>query len=274
MSCASRSRAPASRSRCPATTTGPARRVCRWPCSLGGHAPVAQWIERSPPEREVAGSNPAGRAFGKWSICRAFISSFHLSCRPARRLCPQRAYSWHHWWRRCGACRRCGGTRRRWPSALRLTVPVADLDVAAQPDRPGTVARGAQLRLEGPVVRPRKPVDHALQQAPASSITTPGREPRRMRERPAASRNRHRACTTPTRSPAAPRPATDDAATSSASTDSRSATDHHPTRTAHARSCASPQPSTFLSGSGARSSQPCANAWSWSTRTAPLSARR
>src|SRR5687768_168616 len=25
-------------------------------------APVAQWIERSPPEREVAGSNPAGRA--------------------------------------------------------------------------------------------------------------------------------------------------------------------------------------------------------------------
>ena len=26
-----------------------------------GPAPVAQWIERSPPEREVAGSNPAGR---------------------------------------------------------------------------------------------------------------------------------------------------------------------------------------------------------------------
>jgi hypothetical protein len=26
-------------------------------------APVAQWIERSPPEREVAGSNPAGRIF-------------------------------------------------------------------------------------------------------------------------------------------------------------------------------------------------------------------
>ena len=26
------------------------------------HAPVAQWIERRPPEAEVAGSNPAGRA--------------------------------------------------------------------------------------------------------------------------------------------------------------------------------------------------------------------
>ncbi len=31
---------------------------------LGDSAPVAQWIERSPPEREVAGSNPAGRALG------------------------------------------------------------------------------------------------------------------------------------------------------------------------------------------------------------------
>jgi hypothetical protein len=28
----------------------------------GDPAPVAQGIERSPPEREVAGSNPAGRA--------------------------------------------------------------------------------------------------------------------------------------------------------------------------------------------------------------------
>src|SRR4051812_37781234 len=27
-----------------------------------GPAPVAQWIERGPPEAEVAGSNPAGRA--------------------------------------------------------------------------------------------------------------------------------------------------------------------------------------------------------------------
>ncbi len=26
------------------------------------YAPVAQWIERQPPELEVAGSNPAGRA--------------------------------------------------------------------------------------------------------------------------------------------------------------------------------------------------------------------
>ena len=29
--------------------------------TLGGRAPVAQWIERCPPEAEVAGSNPAGR---------------------------------------------------------------------------------------------------------------------------------------------------------------------------------------------------------------------
>src|SRR5205807_2556260 len=28
---------------------------------LRGRAPVAQWIERRPPEAEVAGSNPAGR---------------------------------------------------------------------------------------------------------------------------------------------------------------------------------------------------------------------
>jgi hypothetical protein len=28
--------------------------------SCSSYAPVAQWIERSPPEREVAGSNPAG----------------------------------------------------------------------------------------------------------------------------------------------------------------------------------------------------------------------
>src|SRR5215204_5459946 len=32
---------------------------------LGVLAPVAQWIERCPPEAEVAGSNPAGRASGK-----------------------------------------------------------------------------------------------------------------------------------------------------------------------------------------------------------------
>ena len=37
--------------------TGLARR-----CSLPVHAPVAQWIERPPPEREVRGSNPLGRA--------------------------------------------------------------------------------------------------------------------------------------------------------------------------------------------------------------------
>ena len=30
--------------------------------AFGSHAPVAQWIERRPPEAEVAGSNPAGRA--------------------------------------------------------------------------------------------------------------------------------------------------------------------------------------------------------------------
>lgn len=49
-------------------------------------------------------------------------------------------------------------------------------------------------------------------------------ELRRTRGRPAASRNHRRACTTPTRWIAARRRATDDAAPSSASTDSRSAT--------------------------------------------------
>ena len=38
----------------------PVRRVADG--RLQAQAPVAQWIERSPPEREVAGSNPAGRA--------------------------------------------------------------------------------------------------------------------------------------------------------------------------------------------------------------------
>ena len=44
----------------------------------GGHpawpAPVAQWIERSPPEREVAGSNPAGRAVSFPCICPVFLA--------------------------------------------------------------------------------------------------------------------------------------------------------------------------------------------------------
>ncbi len=39
----------------PSSANGP-------PGSVGPPAPVAQWIERLPPEQEVAGSNPAGRA--------------------------------------------------------------------------------------------------------------------------------------------------------------------------------------------------------------------
>jgi beta-phosphoglucomutase family hydrolase len=35
---------------------------------LGRPAPVAQWIERPPPEREVAGSNPAGRASARPAV--------------------------------------------------------------------------------------------------------------------------------------------------------------------------------------------------------------
>ena len=39
--------------------------------TLGGiirvRAPVAQWIERRPPEPKVAGSNPVGRAMAKLS---------------------------------------------------------------------------------------------------------------------------------------------------------------------------------------------------------------
>lgn len=49
------------------------------------HAPVAQWIERSPPEREVAGSNPAGRARRK--AC---------ACRTARRGAPDREKDMSH----------------------------------------------------------------------------------------------------------------------------------------------------------------------------------
>src|SRR5204863_268335 len=37
----------------------------------GAQAPVAQWIERCPPEAEVAGSNPAGRASRKALLSRA-----------------------------------------------------------------------------------------------------------------------------------------------------------------------------------------------------------
>src|SRR5215213_7587669 len=42
---------------CPRGRSG-CRPTLEWP----KQAPVAQWIERAPPEREVAGSNPAGRA--------------------------------------------------------------------------------------------------------------------------------------------------------------------------------------------------------------------
>ena len=45
----------------------PVRRVADG--RLQAQAPVAQWIERSPPEREVAGSNPAGRARVKELPC-------------------------------------------------------------------------------------------------------------------------------------------------------------------------------------------------------------
>ena len=66
-------------------------------------APVAQGIERSPPEREVAGSNPAGRAGG--SACKSSVSvrlatlsslavvvSFRLVCQylPIERLTTRR----------------------------------------------------------------------------------------------------------------------------------------------------------------------------------------
>jgi hypothetical protein len=50
------------------------------------------------------------------------------------------------------------------PHLAPTAVPVADLDQAAQPHRPSTIARRAQLRLERPVVRPREPIHHALQQ--------------------------------------------------------------------------------------------------------------
>ena len=51
------------RARCAAATSP--RSSAFWPTGLsypGRPAPVAQWIERCPPEAEVAGSNPAGRA--------------------------------------------------------------------------------------------------------------------------------------------------------------------------------------------------------------------
>ena len=41
---------------------GPREYAARPAISWPAQAPVAQWIERPPPEREVAGSNPAGRA--------------------------------------------------------------------------------------------------------------------------------------------------------------------------------------------------------------------
>ena len=42
-------------------------RGCCGVVAFGSHAPVAQWIERRPPEAEVAGSNPAGRV-AVWSM--------------------------------------------------------------------------------------------------------------------------------------------------------------------------------------------------------------
>jgi hypothetical protein len=39
-------------------------------------APVAQWIERSPPEREAAGSNPAGRAVTVGAVDRAELADW------------------------------------------------------------------------------------------------------------------------------------------------------------------------------------------------------
>ena len=41
-------------------------------------APVAQWIERQPPELEVAGSNPAGRTI-IFSVGYNIILNLHIS---------------------------------------------------------------------------------------------------------------------------------------------------------------------------------------------------
>ncbi len=45
----------------------------RWPSIIGPRAPVAQWIERRPPEPKVAGSNPVRRATPSpaetWRVC-------------------------------------------------------------------------------------------------------------------------------------------------------------------------------------------------------------
>jgi hypothetical protein len=47
----------------------------RYDPSANGIAPVAQWIERSPPEREVAGSNPAGRVADRCLVYGSRMSS-------------------------------------------------------------------------------------------------------------------------------------------------------------------------------------------------------
>ena len=41
---------------------------------LTNHAPVAQWIERQPPELKAAGSNPAGRTILITSVYKRVIS--------------------------------------------------------------------------------------------------------------------------------------------------------------------------------------------------------
>src|SRR3954469_1467309 len=51
---------------------------------LAFQAPVAQWIERCPPEAEVAGSNPAGRAPSRAGYA---APASHLGPLQ-RRLCP------------------------------------------------------------------------------------------------------------------------------------------------------------------------------------------
>jgi hypothetical protein len=131
-------------------------------------APVAQWIECSPPEREVAGSNPAGRA-PKVLQTRRFCAHAD-SAAPQRRLeaaCPSRAMRPRAW---CPAARLTRGdlaeriASGRWSGSTAMSSSVPHRDAKAGRGVWLPVPPSVPRRSERRLVAPRSDLVMRLQQ--------------------------------------------------------------------------------------------------------------